>query len=51
MLWVFPSGGKIFIYQSAVLLVGYGYGYFRARDILRLGLLMSVVDSLVLLGG
>ena len=49
MLWVFASGGKIFIYESAVLVVGYGYGYFRARDILRLGFLMSIVDSLVLL--
>ena len=49
MLWVFSSGGKIFIYQSGVLVIGYGYGYFRARDILRLGLLMSLVDSLLLL--
>src|SRR5262245_21484538 len=49
MLWVFSSGGKIFIYQSGVLVIGYGYGYFRAKDILRMGLLMSVVDSLLLL--
>jgi anion transporter len=49
MLWVFSSGGKIFIYQSGVLVIGYGYGYFKAKDILRLGLLMSVVDSLLLL--
>src|SRR5215471_17058468 len=49
MLWVFSSGGKIFIYQSGVLVVGYGYGFFRAKDILRLGLLMSIVDSLLLL--
>ncbi len=49
MLWVFASSGKIFVYQSAVLMVGYGYGYFRAKDIFWMGLLMSVVDSLVLL--
>jgi len=49
MLWVFASSGKIFVYQSAVLMVGYGYGYFRAKDILYMGLLMSVVDSLLLL--
>jgi anion transporter len=49
MLWVFSSGGKIFIYQSGVLVIGYGYGYFRAKDIVRMGLLMSVVDSLLLL--
>lgn len=49
MLWVFASSGKIFVYQSAVLVVGYGYGYFRAKDIFWMGLLMSVVDSLALL--
>jgi anion transporter len=49
MLWVFSSGGKIFIYQSGVLVIGYSYGYFRAKDILRFGLLMSCVDSLILL--
>jgi len=49
MIWVFSSGGKIFVYQSGVLIIGYAYGYFRAKDILRLGLLMSIVDSLLLL--
>jgi sodium-dependent dicarboxylate transporter 2/3/5 len=49
MLWVFSAGGKIFVYQSGVLVIGYAYGYFRAKDILRLGLIMSVVDSLLLL--
>ena len=49
MLWVFSSGGKIFVYQSGVLVIGYSYGYFSAKDILRLGLLMSIVDSLLLL--
>src|SRR5262249_39548731 len=47
MLWVFASGGKIFVYQSGVLVIGYAYGYFRAKDILRLGLIMSLVDSLL----
>jgi anion transporter len=49
MIWVFSSGGKIFVYQSGVLIVGYAFGYFRPRDLFRLGLLMSLVDSLLLL--
>jgi anion transporter len=49
MIWVFASGGKIFVYQSGVLIIGYAYGYFRSTDILRLGLIMSAVDSLLLL--
>jgi|SRR5579871_39651 len=48
MIWVFASGGRIFVYQSGVLLVGYAYGYFRPKDLLRLGLLLSLVDSLLL---
>ncbi len=52
MIWTFASGGKIFVYQSAVIIAGYSYGYFRPRDLLRLGICLSVVDSLqiVLLG-
>src|SRR5579864_922307 len=49
MLWAFSAGGKIFVYQSGVLIVGYAYGYFEARDMFRLGLCMSIVDSLLLL--
>ncbi len=49
MIWTFAASGKIFMYQSAVLIVGYSFGYFRAKDLLRLGLCMSVIDSLLLL--
>jgi di/tricarboxylate transporter len=49
MVWVFSAGGKIFVYQSGVLVIGYAYDYFKAKDILRLGLIMSLVDSLLLL--
>jgi solute carrier family 13 (sodium-dependent dicarboxylate transporter), member 2/3/5 len=49
MLWAFSAGGKIFVYQSGVLIVGYAYGYFEARDLFRLGLCMSIVDSILLL--
>ena len=34
---------------SGVLVLGYAYGYFRAKDILRLGLIISLADSLMLL--
>jgi solute carrier family 13 (sodium-dependent dicarboxylate transporter), member 2/3/5 len=49
MIWTFSAGGKIFVYQSTVLIAGYAYGYFRPRDLLRLGLCMSVLDSIQLL--
>src|SRR5499427_6722272 len=31
MIWTFSAGGKLFAYQSGVLIVGYSYGYFAAR--------------------
>ena len=49
MIWTFAAGGKIFIYQGAVLIVGYSFGYFDARDMLKVGLVLTIVESLILL--
>jgi len=49
LVWAFAGGGKIFVYQSAVLVAGYSYGYFEARDLFRVGLCLTVVESLLLL--
>jgi len=49
MVWTFSSGATIFSYQNAVLIVGYSYGCFSARDLLRLGLWLTAINSLLLL--
>jgi len=49
MIWSFAAGGKIFVYQSAVMMVGYSYGYFQAKDLLRIGFLLTVVESIILM--
>jgi solute carrier family 13 (sodium-dependent dicarboxylate transporter), member 2/3/5 len=49
MIWTFAAGGKIFAYQSAVLIVGYSYRYFDAKDLFKVGLLLTIIESLVLL--
>lgn len=49
MIWTFAAGGKIFIYQSAVLVVGYSYGYFDSRDMFRVGLILTIVQAIILL--
>ena len=49
MVWTFSAGGKIFLYQSAVLVVGYSYGYFTARDLFRVGAALTVVEWLILM--
>ena len=48
MVWTFAAGGKLFAYQSAPLIVGYAYGYFRHVDMLKLGAMLTVVEFLAL---
>jgi di/tricarboxylate transporter len=49
MIWTFGAGPKIFMYESAVLVVGYSYGYFDNKDMLKIGALLSIVTALILL--
>jgi di/tricarboxylate transporter len=49
MVWAFAAGGKIFVYQSGVMVTGYSYGYFDARDMLRVGICLTILESLMLL--
>jgi di/tricarboxylate transporter len=48
MVWAFAAGGKIFVYQSGVMVAGYSYGYFSPKDLVRIGLCLTLVESLVL---
>jgi len=49
MIWTFGAGGKLFAYQSGVLIVGMSYGYFDSRDLFRLGALLTVIQCVLLL--
>jgi len=49
MIWTFGAGPKVFIYESAVLVVGYSYGYFSNKDMLKVGAILSVVTAIILL--
>lgn len=48
MVWTFAAGGKLFAYQSAPLIVGYAYGYFKHTDMLKLGAILTVVEFIML---
>ncbi|MBI4456874.1 MAG: anion permease [Acidobacteria bacterium] len=48
MIWTFAAGGKIFIYQAAGVITGYSYGYFTARDVFKVGLILTLVESIIL---
>lgn len=49
LVWAFAAGGKIFVYQSGVMVTGYSYGYFEAKDLLRVGFVLTLVESMMLL--
>ena len=49
MLWNFASGGKLFVYQSSVLVLGYAYGQFEGRDMLKVGLILTIVEGLIVM--
>jgi solute carrier family 13 (sodium-dependent dicarboxylate transporter), member 2/3/5 len=49
MMWSFAASGKIFVYQSGVMIVGYSYGYFQGKDLLRIGFYLSVIEAIILM--
>ena len=49
LIWTFAAGGKLFAYQSGVLIVGYSYGYFEARDLIRVGAWLTVFEFVILM--
>ena len=49
MIWTFGAGAKVFVYQSAPMIVGYSYGCFDARDMLKIGACLTVIESLILI--
>jgi anion transporter len=44
MVWSFSAGGKLFAYQSAPLVVGYSYGYFKHMDLIKIGIVLTLVE-------
>ena len=49
LIWTFAAGGKLFAYQSGVLIVGYSYGYFDARDLLKMGAWLTIIEFAILM--
>ena len=49
MIWAFAAGGKLFVYQSSVLIYGYSHGYFTARDLLKVAGILTLVEGVILM--
>lgn len=43
------SAGKLFVFQSGVLVAGYSFGRFDAKDLLKIGLVLTVVEALTVI--
>jgi solute carrier family 13 (sodium-dependent dicarboxylate transporter), member 2/3/5 len=48
LAWSFSAGGKIFVYQSTPLVMGYSFGYFEAKDLIKVGLILTLVEGLIM---
>ena len=49
MIWGFAVEGKVFVYQSGTLVVGYAFGYFTTKDLFKFGLALFILESLLIL--
>jgi di/tricarboxylate transporter len=45
ILWALTSGSCLFVYQSSILVLGYSYGYFTSRDLLKMGAILTVLQG------
>lgn len=48
LIWNFSTTSKIFVYQSSVLMLGYAYGYFETKDLLKLGFALTIAEGILL---
>ena len=49
LIWTFSASGKLFAYQSGMLVLGYSYGYFEARDLVKIGICLTIAEFAVLM--
>jgi anion transporter len=46
MLWTFAGTGRLFVYQASSLVLGYSFGVFTAKDLLKVGGILTLVEGL-----
>lgn len=49
LIWQFATGGTLFAYQSAILVMGYSYGYFHGRDLIKYGAALTLIEGIILM--
>jgi di/tricarboxylate transporter len=48
LLWTIGGGGGLFVYQSGVYVLGYSYGCFEAKDFIKVGVLLTLVQAVLM---
>jgi anion transporter len=49
LIWQYATGGTLFAYQSSILVMGYSYGCFDSRDLLKYGAVLTVTQAFILM--
>jgi di/tricarboxylate transporter len=49
LIWNYSVSSYIFVYQSPVLVFAYSFGYFTSKDLLKVGILFAITQSILLL--
>jgi sodium-dependent dicarboxylate transporter 2/3/5 len=49
LIWSLSSAPAILLYQSSVIILGYSYGYFEAKDFFKFGLFVAIMEFTLLL--
>jgi di/tricarboxylate transporter len=49
LVWSFAGGANLFVYQSSVLVLGYSYGYFEGKDLLKVSIVLTIVEGILLM--
>ena len=49
LIWSLSSAPAILLYQSSVIILGYSYGFFEAKDFFKFGLFLAVLVFVLLL--
>jgi di/tricarboxylate transporter len=49
LIWAFAAGTNLFVYQAGPLVLGYSYGHFDAKDLFKVGPVLTVIEGLLLM--
>ena len=49
LIWQYATRGTLFAYQSSVIVMGYSFGYFDGRDLLKYGAVLTIIQALILM--